>query len=110
MISRNQEASGTSPRHIGQETDTWLAALGLERLLPAWAKVEIVGGLAAATLGIRLVPLDGTLSLAGAVLVVLGLYLAMAGNRSHLYQAMNRQNALLAKLIRDLGSPLRDPP
>lgn len=107
---RNPETRGPNPPGPRGETDAWLATLGLARLSPAWVKAEIVGGLAAATLGVRLLPLDGTIAWAGAVLVVLGIYLAMAGNRSHLYQAMNHQNATLAKMIRDLGSPLRDLP
>lgn len=110
MNMRNPGTSRPETPRAGDESDAWLAALGLARLSPAWAKAEIAGGLAAATLGIKLVPLDGMIALAGAALVVLGVYLAMAGHRSHLYQAMNRQNALLAKMIRDLGPLLRDSP
>ncbi len=77
--------------------------LGLGRLNPIWAKVEIFLGLLAATLGLTAVlrPPDfvGELSVAGyvggVVLVVLGAYLAMAGHRSHLYQSQNRLFAWL---------------
>lgn len=89
------------PRFDRETGDEWLAALGLKRLSPAWAKAEIVVGLAVATYGLKLLSGEGMPVWGGAALVVLGLYLAMAGHRSHLYQAMNRQNALLARMIRD---------
>ena len=81
--------------------------LGLKRLNPLWAKLEIVFGLAAAggglLLGVWLIrhP-DGGDPLFGAALAlfVLGGYLAMAGHRSHLYQSNNRIAAHLADLIR----------
>lgn len=86
--------------------------LGLKRLNPLWAKLEIVLGLVAVAAGLL-----GGMSLAAheartgqeqvwtawagqATLVVLGGYLALAGHRSHLYQSNNRLVAHLADLIR----------
>ena len=76
------------------------AAAGLTRLNPTWAKLEIILGLAAAAAGLRLLLGDGLAALGGGALVVLGLYLAMAGNRSHLYQSQNRQTAYLLQCLR----------
>jgi hypothetical protein len=72
---------------------------GLKRLSPTWAKIEIVGGLAAAVAGLKLLMGEGSVALAGGALIVLGLYLALAGHRSHLYQSQNRQTAYLARLL-----------
>src|SRR4051812_2187818 len=83
--------------------------LGLKRLNPLWAKLEIFFGLFAAAVGligaVKLAALpDGTLPpwtwLAPALLVTLGGYLALAGHRSHLYQSNNRLAAHLADLVR----------
>ena len=78
-----------------------LHATGLKRLSPAWAKAEILGGLAAAAAGIKLLVGEGYLSWAGGTLFVLGAYLAMAGHRSHIYQSQNRLSAYLAQFIRN---------
>jgi hypothetical protein len=79
------------------------AALGYKPLNRLWAKLEIVFGLAAAGVGIGL----GTsremwpiFAVAGLVLFVLGGYLALAGNRSHLYQSNNELIAYLAQELR----------
>lgn len=86
--------------------------LGLKRLNPLWAKLEIFLGLAAVAAGLL-----GGMSLAAhesrtgqaqtwtawagqAALVVCGGYLALAGLRSHLYQSSNKLAAHLADLIR----------
>ena len=78
--------------------------LGIKRLNPAWAKIEIVLGLFGA--GAGLVPLtasaDGLGIGGGLVLFILGSYLAMAGHRSHLYQSNNLLAAYLANEIRKL--------
>ena len=81
--------------------------LGLKRLSPLWAKLEILAGLTAAGGGLFLgtwatsraavewLPLG-----AGLALFVLGGYLASAGHRSHHYQSNNQLTAYLADLIR----------
>ncbi len=83
--------------------------LGLKRLNPLWAKLEILLGLFAVAAGMmggmRLavrpeieVPIWALLG--PVLLIVLGGYLALAGHRSHLYQSNNRLVAHLAELIR----------
>ncbi len=83
--------------------------LGLKRLNPLWAKLEIVFGLfvVAAGLfgGVKLayrpeVEVPPWAWLGPVLLVTLGGYLALAGHRSHLYQSNNRLTAHLADLIR----------
>lgn len=86
------------------------AELGLNRLNPIWAKVEIFGGLFAVAAGLLMMlwsarqPADvlTTLAVGGLALFVLGGYLAMAGHRSHLYQSNNLLAAYLADEIRKL--------
>ena len=83
--------------------------LGLKRLNPLWAKLEIVFGLFAVAAGLAggmklavrpeaEVPLWAWLG--PVLLITLGGYLALAGHRSHLYQSNNRLAAHLAELIR----------
>ena len=94
------------------------AALGHKPLNRAWAKLEILLGLAVAGLGLFLgvwslarPPADIVWGLAAAALalLVLGGYLALAGHRSHLYQSNNELTAYLAELIENLsGKGLRD--
>ena len=110
MHTPNSGPTAAFPRFDREAEDDWLDSLGLARLSPLWAKVEIIGGLAAATLGFRLLAVDGAAGWGGAALMILGAYLAMAGHRSHLYQAMNRQNALLARMLRAPGPGPRDSP
>jgi hypothetical protein len=98
------------PSDDPDELAEWLSSLGLKRLSPAWAKAEIVVGLTAAVAGSRFLGGEGPAAPGGGVLVVLGVYLAMAGHRSHIYQAMNRQNARLASLIRSSSPAERDRP
>ena len=78
--------------------------LGLKRLTPLWAKLEIFIGLAAAMAGLivalrppeLLADLAGWCAWLGGTLAVLGGYLALAGHRSHLYQSQNLLAAWLA--------------
>jgi hypothetical protein len=83
--------------------------LGYKSLNRFWAKLEIVFGLGALGVGLRLLPFglapkapnDELLTAAlGIVLFVLGGYLAMAGHRSHLYQSNNELTAYLLSELR----------
>ena len=81
--------------------------LGLKKLNPVWAKVEIFFGLGAVGGsvfgGLHLARDAGTPEgvWAGlAAVFTLGGYLALAGHRSHLYQSNNRLAAHLADLVR----------
>ncbi len=81
--------------------------LGLKRLNPLWAKLEIVGGLivvgVALLLGAFVVKADTFAperAAAAVALFMLGGYLAMAGSRSHLYQSANLLAAYLAEQVR----------
>ncbi len=87
-----------------------LAALDVQ-LGRAWAKVEILAGLAAAGSGLLLAiwhlntAADFTpwgFLAAGLALFVLGGYLALAGHRSHLYRWNNRNTVHLIDEIRRL--------
>jgi len=84
------------------------AALGHTPLNRAWAKIEIVLGLAAAGAGLLLgdwavsrnaVAENAAYAGAGLLLFVFGGYLAMAGHRSHLYQSNNGLTAYLVRQI-----------
>lgn len=86
---------------------------GLQPLHPTWAKWEILLGLLA--IGIALLfgreiaqglnpEAMGWAGLAPLTLFVLGSYLAMAGQRSLLYQSNNRLVAYLAVVIRSQHS------
>ncbi|GEM_PF-3296950 len=86
--------------------------LGYKRLNRPWAKVEILLGLSAAGAGVFLgdwslkrseADLQWILIVAGLAWFVLGGYLAMAGQRSHLYQSSNERTAYLAELIRSMN-------
>jgi hypothetical protein len=75
--------------------------LGMKRLSLWWAKTEILIGLAATA--VALVAPDELFThwSVRVALFVLGLYFAMAGHRSHLYQSTNRLIAhLTAKIDR----------
>lgn len=81
--------------------------LGLKRLNPLWAKLEIALGLVAIGVGVVSAvrgtphPDDLVWTWGGPVaLIALGGYLALAGHRSHLYQSNNRLAAHLAELVR----------
>jgi hypothetical protein len=81
------------------------ARLGYRRHGLGWPKVEILLGLTGAGLGMLLggrlvVAGDWSLAAAALALFVLGGYLALAGHRSHLYQASNELAAFLADEIR----------
>jgi hypothetical protein len=82
--------------------------LGLRRLSPVWAKLEIFLGLTAAACGLLLgiwaiqqlsAEPAWQLLAASVALQVLGVYLALAGHRSHLYQSQNKLTAYLAMLL-----------
>jgi hypothetical protein len=91
------------------------AALGYKRLSPLWAKLELLGGLTAAGLGLFMgqwslsrPDAEWGLAAAGLALFVLGGYLALAGHRSHLYRSLNEGTAYLAGLVapsQDKGRP-----
>ncbi len=84
------------------------ADLGHRSLNKIWAKMEIFIGLltmgAGLLLGVWAVTksLDFTVEfiLISLSLFTLGGYLALAGNRSHLYQSNNRLTAYLAEMMR----------
>jgi hypothetical protein len=83
--------------------------LGLRRLSPTWAKLEILLGLLAVGAGLFLgqwslsrPDADWAPAGAGLALFVLGGYLALAGHRSHLYQSSNALAAHLAVKIESL--------
>jgi hypothetical protein len=76
-----------------------LRAAGLKPLNPLWAKLEILLGLTAAALGLILLRDRAIHDILSASLIVLGLYLAGAGHRSHLYQSQNRQTAYLLQVL-----------
>lgn len=88
------------------------ADLGLAELNPTWAKWEILLGLAAAGVGIACLvyaaarnPLElWWLLAAGVGLFVFGLYLAMAGSRSHLYQSNTKLVAYLLSRLDDANT------
>ena len=94
------------------DTETSLAelhsALGMKKLNPVWAKMEIFLGLSAAAVrmmvAIRVlssasVEIDWVRIIVSMALMVFGAYLAMAGHRSHLYQSNNTLAAYLAERI-----------
>lgn len=68
--------------------------LGLPRARLGWAKVEIFFGAAAASGGLVWGSQGGVAWLA-VPLATLGAYLALAGHRAHLYDAMSRQTAII---------------
>ncbi len=83
-------------------------ALGWRRLNPVWAKLEILFGLTAAAGGLLLgiwavtqpTPQTAWSTISASVAFqVLGVYLALAGHRSHLYQSQNKLTAYLAMLL-----------
>ena len=87
------------------------ARLGYKRLSRGLARLEIFFGLGAAGLGVFLgvwaasrpaVALDW--AAAAWLLFVLGGYLALAGHRSHLYQSLNDQTAVLLDELRRSGN------
>ncbi len=80
------------------------SALGMKKLNPAWAKIEIFLGLAATAAGLMVamrasVEIDWVRIIVSMALMVFGAYLAMAGHRSHLYQSNNKLAAYLAERI-----------
>lgn len=64
-----------------------------------WAKAELFLGLGAAATGCWMLRIEGTAAVLGAGLLALGAYLALAGHRSHLYDAMTRQTTLLRRTM-----------
>ena len=80
------------------------SALGMKKLNPAWAKIEIFLGLAAAAAGLMVgirasAEIDWLRIIVSMALMVFGAYLAIAGHRSHLYQSNNNLAAYLAEMI-----------
>ncbi len=80
------------------------SALGMKKLNPVWAKIEIFLGLAAAAAGVMVamrtsVEIDWLRIIVSMALMVFGAYLAMAGHRSHLYQSNNKLAAYLAEMV-----------
>jgi hypothetical protein len=80
-------------------------ALGMKQLNPHWAKAEVFLGLAAAATGLMMavrvlapvsLEMDWSRIVISMALMVFGVYLAMAGHRSHLYQSNNKLAAYLA--------------
>lgn len=69
------------------------AALGRPAPALLWSKLEILLGLAAVGVGLMWVDEPGALAWTAPALVTLGGYLALAGHRSHIYDAMTRQTA-----------------
>ena len=93
--------------------------LGLKRLNPLWAKLEILFGLLAVAIGLVCAAKFAVMLqeqvpewawLGPVLLIVLGGYLALAGHRSHLYQSNNRLAAHLAELIRSQQPPKSEKP
>ncbi|HKI31900.1 MAG TPA: hypothetical protein VKA46_08525 [Gemmataceae bacterium] len=86
------------------------AALGYKPLSRPWAKVEILLGLLAASVGLLLgtwavsrpTEVEWPFAAVGLALLVLGGYLALAGHRSHLYQSNNELAALLLENVQRL--------
>jgi hypothetical protein len=85
------------------------ARLGYMKLSRVWARIEILFGLGCAGVGLFLgvwaVSQSGVhlgWAVAAWLLVVLGGYLALAGQRSYLYQSLNEQSALLLDQLRGL--------
>jgi hypothetical protein len=83
--------------------------LGFKQLSPTWAKLEILLGRSAAGVGLFLGswalsrPIEEILwglVAGGLSLYALGGYLALAGNRSHLYQSSNKVTTFLVEEIR----------
>lgn len=82
--------------------------LGYQRLSPHWAKAEIVLGLTAAGVGLFLDRLLGqptgitpaAQTLGQLALFILGGYLTLAGQRSHVYQSLNQQTTALLQQLR----------
>jgi hypothetical protein len=75
---------------MADRDEAFRQAMGLKKLDPTWAKLEIFIGLAAVWIGLR-----HQQELFGGLLFVFGGYLALAGSRSHLYQSLNRVAAFL---------------
>jgi hypothetical protein len=68
--------------------------LGLPRARLGWAKVEIFLGAGAAS-GALVWASQGGVAWLAVPLATLGAYLALAGHRAHLYDAMSRQTAIV---------------
>jgi hypothetical protein len=79
----------------------------------AWAKLEILLGVGAAAFGVLLEP--GWLpfvslwqmALSKWLLIVLGVFLALGGHRSHIYRSMNESTALLLEEMSKLPAAVQ---
>jgi hypothetical protein len=95
------------------DVDVLLAKAGLQRLNKAYAKIEILFGLLGMAIGLlasqwallKAIEPDWLWVAGGVLLLVFGGYLAMAGQRSHLYQS---NNVLTAVLLQELGRHNKD--
>jgi len=63
-----------------------------------WSKAEIVLGLAAVSIGLTFFEAQEYATTLGPALMTLGGYLALAGHRSHVYDAMTRQTAVILSM------------
>ena len=99
----------TLPAYDPQFLQGLLSAAGLKPLHPVWAKLEILLGLAVACLGALLIRDRAIHDALAAALMILGLYLAAAGHRSHLYQSQNRQTAYLLQVLATLQRERQSP-
>ena len=97
----SQDASLKLPRLDPALTRDMMAAAGLKPLNPIWAKLEIVLGLIVSVGGAVLIRDQAVHDTASGAMIVLGLYLAGAGHRSHLYQSQNRQTAYLIQCMQN---------
>lgn len=85
-------------------------SIGWNRLYPWWAKIEIMLGLAAVSVGVvatarGIAPenIYWSLIVSGCALITSGGYLAMAGHRSHLYQSNNQLTAYLIARVQSMN-------
>jgi hypothetical protein len=97
-----------SDRAISELENRLYEDLGFKCLSPAWAKAEILLGLAAVSAGhlcgvYAIVHLGGqqfwAFVTASLLLQSLGGYLGLAGHRSHVYQSQNKLAVWLAKRL-----------
>lgn len=82
-----------SPEEL--RVDAVYRALGRQRPSLAWAKAELALGLIAIAIAALFASSGDVLTWLACPLVALGGYLTLAGHRTHLYDAMTRQTALL---------------
>ena len=105
--------------NLSEELRRLHAELNWKPLSRTWAKLEVVlgltgfvGGLLIAKAPVMISPSgENAVVLGGAVLAVLGGYLALAGHRSHLYQSNTKLAAwLVLRIVNSPGSEQRHRP